>query len=120
MGKGSIKLHPEHGVNPTIALCFVCGKEKNEIALLGAAYKGHAPMHMVINIDPCDVCRKKYLSIGVLIVEATEGGKQPTPTGRLTILKDEAFSRIFTIEIPKRKIVFCEPEAFEKVFGEVE
>ena len=31
----SIKISQKHGVNPTIPICFWCGKEKNEIALLG-------------------------------------------------------------------------------------
>lgn len=31
----SIKLSPKHGVNPTIPVCFFCGKPKNEIALMG-------------------------------------------------------------------------------------
>lgn len=31
----SIKLSSKHGVNPTIPVCFFCGEEKNEIALLG-------------------------------------------------------------------------------------
>lgn len=42
----SVRLHPKYGVNPTIPTCFWCGKDKNEIALLGAAYKEEAPMHM--------------------------------------------------------------------------
>ena len=31
----SIRLSPAHGVNPTIPICFWCGNEKNEIALMG-------------------------------------------------------------------------------------
>lgn len=30
-----IEISPKHGLNPTIPVCFWCGKEKNEIALLG-------------------------------------------------------------------------------------
>ena len=37
MSKGDIKLSKKHGLQPTIPLCPYCGKEKNEIALLGAA-----------------------------------------------------------------------------------
>ena len=57
----SIKLSPKYGVNPTIPCCFFCGKEKNEIALLGKVGKRdediEAPMHMVIDYEPCDECR---------------------------------------------------------------
>ena len=31
----SILLSPKHGVNPTIPVCFWCGREKNEVALMG-------------------------------------------------------------------------------------
>lgn len=31
----SIKVSPKYGVNPTIPVCFFCGKPKNEIALMG-------------------------------------------------------------------------------------
>ena len=31
----SIRLSKEHGVNPTIPICFWCEKDKNEIAMLG-------------------------------------------------------------------------------------
>ena len=59
----SILLSPKHGVNPTIPVCFWCGREKNEVALMGYL-KGRggediaAPMHMVIDYEPCDECRQ--------------------------------------------------------------
>ena len=31
----NIKISPKHGLNPLIPKCFFCGKEKNEIAILG-------------------------------------------------------------------------------------
>lgn len=34
MGK-SIKISKKYGVNPTIPVCFFCGEQKNEVALLG-------------------------------------------------------------------------------------
>lgn len=32
---GSIKMSKKHGLNPCIPICVFCGKEKNELALLG-------------------------------------------------------------------------------------
>ena len=58
MGK-SIRLHKDFGVNPTIPQCLYCGEDKNEVALLGAAYKGEAPMHMIIDRVPCDSYKEK-------------------------------------------------------------
>ena len=60
-----ILLSPKHGLNPTIPICFWCGEEKNEIALMGRigdARKGEdfeAPMHAVLDYEPCDKCREK-------------------------------------------------------------
>jgi len=58
MGKNLI-LHKEFGVNPTIPICSFCGEDKNEVVLLGNAYKEEAPMHMQIDNEPCDACKKK-------------------------------------------------------------
>ena len=109
---GNIPLHKEHGLNPTILACIICGEDKNEIALLGANYKGEAPKSMVADVNPCDKCHKKYLSKGTLLVEAEikiERGKEhQVPTGRITVIKDEAFANVFNQEIPKGKIVLVE------------
>jgi len=112
MSKG-IRLHPEHCLNPTISLCILCGKEKNEIALLGAHYKDKAPMHMITGIEPCGACKEKYLKEGVMLVEATEGAKGPVITGNVLVLKDEAFKRIIDKPIPRPKVAYMEPEAFQ-------
>jgi hypothetical protein len=33
--KGDIKLSPQHGVNPSIGVCFYCGEDSGEIILPG-------------------------------------------------------------------------------------
>jgi len=113
MSKG-IRLHKEFGLNPTISVCMVCGEDKNEIALLGAAYKGQAPMHMVTGIEPCDKCRKKYLEEGdgVLLVEADSNKK---PTGRVMVIKREAFQRVFSVPVPVHRIALMEDEAYARL-----
>lgn len=56
MSKG-IRVSEKHGVNPSITICPICGKETG-IALLGKL-KGdkEAPMRMLS--DPCDDCISK-------------------------------------------------------------
>ena len=49
----NIRLHKKYGLNPTLSTCFYCGKETGEIALLGAAYDGEAPMHLCTSLEPC-------------------------------------------------------------------
>lgn len=57
MSNAGIKLSPKHGLNPTIPVCFWCGEERNEVALLGHIGDGRkhedfeAPRHMVIDYE---------------------------------------------------------------------
>ena len=96
-----IPLSPKHGLNPTIPICFWCGEEKNEIALMGRigdARKGEdfeAPMHAVLDYEPCDKCREK-MSLGFTMIEATHTPNPTTkvqmqpgvyPTGRYAVIK---------------------------------
>lgn len=105
-----IPLSPKHGLNPTIPICFWCGEEKNEIALMGRigdARKGEdfeAPMHAVLDYEPCDKCREK-MSLGFTMIEATHTPNSTTkvqmqpgvyPTGRYAVIKKEAARRLFS------------------------
>lgn len=87
----SIRLHPKHGFNATIKKCIWCGKEKNEIALLGASYKGEAPRSMALDNEPCDACRAQ-MARGITLIESTPDGKT---TGRWCVITEDAFRRMF-------------------------
>jgi len=116
----SIRLHKEHGVNPTIPQCFICGEDKNELVLFGAAYKGQVPMHMIVNYEPCEKCKEKYLVDGVLLIECYLENEKRVPTGSFVVLKEEAFKRIFTIDFPENRICHIEEEAFKLLTGKVD
>lgn len=104
----SIKLSPKHGLNPCIPVCFFCGKEKNEIALLGQigdCRKGEdfeAPMKAVLDFVPCEECQKKFAQ-GVLLIEVTNSPEyigmpiqeNAYPTGRYVVVKPEALNGDF-------------------------
>lgn len=118
----SIKLHPKYGANPTLDVCMVCQKETGSIVLLGASYDGEAPMRMVCGIEPCDACRKKYLTKGILLVEAEEkyqgnsDKKVKRPTGKFIIIKDSGFKRMFpTHQLPVGKIIMVEVGVLQKL-----
>ena len=115
-----ITLHPKYGVNATLPTCIVCGKDTGEVALLGNAYKGEAPMHMVIGVEPCGECREKYLKEGVMLVEANmevnrRGKPNYKPTGKLLIVKESAFKHVFNVEVPQRHIAFVEVGVLDKI-----
>lgn len=102
--KKGIALHAKHGLNPTLCTCFFCGEETGEIALLGAAYKGEAPRHMCIGLEPCAKCKEKYHGM-VLIVEVDVS---ETPTGRWVAIPKDAV----TVEHNSR-VCLATPETFK-------
>lgn len=128
MSKG-IEVSPKHGLNPTIPVCFFCGEEKNEIALLGrirkkdtrpTAWGGRstkvidddveAPMKMVMDYEPCDKCKEQF-DKGVLLIGVTthapdgrppltaQGGVEVYPTGAHAVMLPEAVERVFNMTI---------------------
>lgn len=128
-----INLSPKYGVNPTIPVCFWCGQERNEVALMGRIGDGRkhedfeAPMRMVIDYEPCEECKKKMES-GFTVMEATTAPNNTTsieiqsgvyPTGRFVVLKKESANRIFRGMDISRGKAFLEHPVFGKMFCEV-
>jgi hypothetical protein len=117
----SIRLHPEFGVNPTIPICFWCQKEKHEVAMLGAAYKGQAPKNMLLDFEPCDSCAEQ-MAKGITIIEANRYGNEPKYTGRWAVINPDYLSEVFqpeslVEEVRKVRKALMEVEAFERMFG---
>ena len=123
-----IILSKKHGVNPTILLCFWCGKTKNEIALLGKL-KGdvEAPRNMILNYEPCEDCSNN-MSKGITLIEATltgepgqpEMGKGIYPTGKWAVLTEDATKRLIVNkdmldDILKKKKCYIASEAWEEM-----
>lgn len=112
----SIKVSPKYGVNPTIPICFFCGKQKNELVLLGRL-KGdiEAPKNMCLDYEPCDEC-KKNMALGVTLIGVLDSpfderppiyeynGVKLYPTGSWAVMKDEAVERMFGEEHGKAAI----------------
>ena len=94
MGSG-ITLHREHGLNPTMPVCAYCGESKQTIALLGASYKGKAPMKMILDLEPCDTC-KSNMSKGITFVEVNSE-EERIPQGYI-VVSEEYFKHVFKDE----------------------
>lgn len=130
MGKSKdIKLSRKHGLNPTIPVCFWCGNEKNEIALMGEVFDSNGqeiemPTYACINYEPCEEC-KKQMELGFTIMEATSQPNENTnvefqsgvyPTGKWAVLKPDAAARIFNnVQTDK---AFVEPEVWKMIMGD--
>lgn len=118
-----IKISPKYGVNPTIPVCFWCGKPKNEIALMGRM-KGdiEAPKNMVLDYVPCEECQS-HMAMGVAILEASDHpnteGQPPMqkgvyPTSRFVVVTTECADRVFNAYAPwsEGKKVFVDSDVF--------
>lgn len=131
-----IRLHSKYGLNPTMPTCFWCGKDKGQIVMLGAAYKGEAPRKMVLDYVPCDACHEG-MEAGITCMEAStpqktghppfaqEGAMSMTsPTGRWVVVKREPFAQLGIEEKLKAQIMergkcFLDPETFNQLFGDL-
>lgn len=111
----SIQLHREHGLNPTIPVCWFCGKDKNEIALLGAAHKTQAPMHMVVDRRPCDDCLE-LMKQGIWCLEVVPGTKgNPQRAQSSCLITDEAASRIFVDTDLSMRVVLVPTDVWDMI-----
>lgn len=139
-----IEISPKHGLNPTIPVCFWCGKEKNEIALLGRIREKttnrfganvtkrdsdiEAPRRMVLDYEPCDECQKMWDS-GVAVLEVQETPTMPNqpeiqkglyPTSRYVVMTVEGADRVFPQHAPwsKGQKVLVDSEVFSHFMQE--
>lgn len=108
MAKGDITLSPKHGLNPSLGLCFFCGKENGTVVIPGKL-KGdiEAPRHAVWDMTPCEEC-KKLMDMGILFIEVKDGEKgarNPYRTGRQWVLKQEAVERLIADEAMRDNII---------------
>ena len=122
MSKG-IKISPKHGLNPTIPVCFWCGKQKNEIALMGRMKDDiEAPKNMVLDYVPCEDCQSR-MAMGVAVLEASDHpnteGQPPMqkgvyPTSRFVVVTTECADRVFNAYAPwsEGKKVFVDSDVF--------
>lgn len=137
----SIPISPKYGVNPTIPVCFYCGKDKNEIALLGRitekdprtgrAIRGsdlEAPMRMILDYEPCDECKANFALGVALIGVSTEApdNRQPVPssdgtevypTGSYAVMKPEAVTRVFGGEYKNGDRLYIQDELLKQLTG---
>lgn len=101
----SIRISEKHGVNPSITICPICGKETG-IALLGKL-KGdkEAPMRMLS--DPCDDCISKLGNDKIYILAINDQGYSTKGIiikrsalnipvkGYMTLMKENEFDKVF-------------------------
>lgn len=106
MAKSDIILSKEHGVNPSIMVCPVCGKE-TEVALLGKL-KDDAKAPLYVVGDPCDDCQKKFDEGYIAIIAMKSKGQR---SDKYTFIPKEA------IKIPVcGNIALMDEQEFNVIF----
>ena len=129
----SIKLSPKHGLNPTIPVCFFCGKQKNMIALLGRVGGKkdlEVPMTgVVLDYEPCDCCKESWdKGVALLGVTTTQpednrppmkaqGGVKVYPTGDVVVVREEFAQECFNLDVTTGSVVFVEDEVIHQLMG---
>ena len=124
----SIKISKEHGLNPSLVVCFFCGADK-EIALYGRLPKDQeAPHRVLIDYEPCEECKKKFAE-GVLLIECSEtpiaDGQRPIqdgayPTGNYAVITADAFARIFNTEQSPKAVALVDCSVLSMIMKHVE
>lgn len=117
----SFRISKEHGINPSIDTCFICGKETN-IVLFGTSYKNEdgetskAPTKTCTG-DICDNCKKIIDEGGIFFIAVKDGesGNNPWRTGQIGALKEEAVQKMFP-GFPYKKINYIEETAYKQIF----
>lgn len=96
MRKDDIRLSEKYGLNPTIPHCFYCGKEKNELILMGHLPNDEeAPKGKVFDHEPCDKCRELMRQRIILIsVRDGEEGDNPYRTGGWVVITEEGVKKL--------------------------
>lgn len=121
----------QHGANPTIPICFYCGKDKNEIVLLGKLPKDKkAPMRCLLDYIPCPECQKE-MDNGITLIETTKtpvmNGQPPIarneyPTGKWAVVSEDYIRNNIKSDemrnnILKKKMAFLEEGVLDKIIG---
>lgn len=116
-----VRISKEHGINPSMDTCFICGKETS-IILFGTSYKDEngktakAPMKICTG-QLCDYCQKVIDDGGIFFIAVKDGesGNNPWRTGQISALKEEAVQRMFP-DFPYNKINYIEESAYKQIF----
>lgn len=83
--------------------CPICQQPTGTI-LMDRRLKDSMERYTINPTAVCDDCKAKYLDKGVMLINPQ--------TCRLSVIKDEAFKRIFDKPLPPKKIAFCDEEVF--------
>ncbi len=128
---GNIKLDREHGLNPSLEMCFVCNEPKG-VLLFGelkpqqrAAFAkagmydasheyGKAPRQVCLDREPCPKCAE-YMAQGVILISVDEDKspdmQNPYRTGGWVVVRDAWIASAIE-SVPLREQILTKRMAF--------
>ena len=124
MAKDSIQLSEKHGLNPSLEVCYVCGKDKGVI--LFGKLKGdvEAPRKACITKAPCDEC-KTWMTQGVICISIdpnkSTDKEDPWRSGGWAVVKDEAITKLLShnekllASILEHRVMFMDDEVWDSI-----
>jgi hypothetical protein len=114
----SIPVSPRYGVNPSVELCFWCGKAKGLVLMGRLREDAEAPRQGVFNREPCPECQE-MMSQGVMFISVRNGesGDNPYRTGRICVITDEGVQRLpidepLKSDMLKKRVCYLEDKAW--------
>jgi hypothetical protein len=128
-----MRLHKNHGLNPTMTTCFYCGKD-DKIMLIGdhvtsemkaeglASPDGKMKMNIgVVDMEPCRECAK-WMKKGVILISVKDDSDTHNlyRTGGWAVIADDAINKMINDEktkelVLKRRFCFVPNTAWEKL-----
>jgi len=111
--KGSILLSEEHGVNPSILVCPLCGADTG-IALLGKQKGDKKAPKFMSDLKPCDKC-KDMMKTHVVIVEAEQCDGGHRLLGGVWYLPLSVAEKMLAKEIVDRRAAFITTSTAEQL-----
>lgn len=113
----SIRLSEEHGLNPSLIKCFICG-ENVGIAMNGRLPKDQkAPMY-VINGEICNKCKSIIDNGYIAIIECSNPVSEPVSLENVELLGRSCFVKKHIINIDpnsENKFAFCGSEFMDEI-----
>jgi hypothetical protein len=118
-----LTLSPSHGLNPTMGVCYFCGKPDGTIGLLGKLPGDReAPREAILSTEPCAGCRG-LMDQGIMFIAAIptdDPTEEPHRTGPVCVIKTDAVKRLginpqLLERILKHRWTFIDPQTWEMI-----
>src|SRR5437588_327744 len=112
-----IRLSEQHGLNPSLEKCHLCGEAAGVVLFGRLPLDVKAPESVCVSGEPCARC-KEIMSVGVVLISVLDGssGDAPYRTGGWAVVRPEAVARLFDKKAAaaalKHRVAYVEDSAW--------